>query len=250
MSSRLFFLILIPALALLACSLIFNWLALAKTRHLYEAQLDAQLWPMGLPAIASDVPADGAPVLLFGDSRMVDWGAPMLRAGRTINGSCAGLTTSQLALRLPAWLEACHPRVVVLEAGINDLKMLGMRPDLYETIVPQCVSNMNAMLDQCRQHQARVILLSVWPPGAISPLRSLVWNPAVDRAVTDLNHRLMQAVAGRNDVVWLDLLAQLPTGTAGESLKSLYRDDLHLQKKVYLQLTPLLDQALLKTLSE
>jgi len=235
-------------LALLVASLVVNVIVFIQARHLYEARLLDQFWPAGSPFVPPDVPAGETDILLFGDSRMADWGTPVLGTARTVNGGASGLTTSQLALRLPAWLDACHPKVVVMEAGINDLKIIGLRPDLYETVISQSRSNFNAMIDQCRRHQAQVILLPVWPPGPISPLRRLVWNPDVDRAVTDLNQRLSRAVSGQKDVVWLDLMALLSAQSPGEGRESLYRDDLHLKKEVYLKLTPLLDQALMTKL--
>jgi lysophospholipase L1-like esterase len=234
------------SLVLLFGSAILNVVAFFQVRHFYEAELINQLWPLGPSAPRPSIPTNETTVLLYGDSRIVDWETPELRSGRVVNGGGNGLTTSQLALRLPTWLDACHPKIVVIEAGINDLKIIGLRPDLYKTVIAQSLSNFNSMLEECHQHHAQVILLSVWPAGKISPLRRLVWNPATDQSVSDLNHQLMQAVAGRKDVIGLDLMAVFLNQMPGSDLKSLYRDDLHLNKTAYLDLTHLLDQALTK----
>ncbi|HEY0257491.1 MAG TPA: GDSL-type esterase/lipase family protein [Candidatus Methylacidiphilales bacterium] len=241
MVRRLFF----PVLILLAGLVILNVFAFFQVRHFYEARLLEQLWPLGPPAPRLRIPAtDETTVLLYGDSRIVDWESPELHAGPVVNGGGNGLTTGQLALRLPAWLEACHPKIVVLEAGVNVIKIIGLRPDLYQAVLSQSLSNFNLMFEECRQHHAQVILLPVWPTNKISFLRRLVWNPAADRAVPDLNHQLMQAVAGRRDAVWLDLLSPLLHATPENDREQIYRDDLHFNKSVYRQLTPLLDQAL------
>lgn len=218
-----------------------------QARRHYEVRLVAQMWPKAeTDAPVPFVRPGNTVVLLFGDSRVAQWGEPELRAGSVRNGGASGRTTGELLQRLPDWLEACHPKIVVIEAGMNDLKLLGLRPELRASVVSQSAANLQAMVDLCLQHHARVVLMPVWPPAEhLSLTRQLVWSPEVESARTDLNGRLQQAYAGNPNVIWFDILGELAKATPEKTPASLYRDDLHLKPETYSRLTPLLGRQLI-----
>jgi lysophospholipase L1-like esterase len=206
-------------------------------RASYENRLRQQLWPMAMPEIspASSWSTNSSPtVLLLGDSRMAQWNLPQLSGWRVVNAGKGGMTTGQLRLCAPKLLEEFHPDAVVLEAGINDLKFLGLRPEMDSQIVSLASDNLNAAVRECLKRHCKIILLETWPPDKPDLARRLVWNAKIPKAVDQLNEklRLLDGIEGNVHVV--DLF-----GKADIKIKEdLYRDTLHFKPEVYESLTP------------
>lgn len=212
-------------------------------RQHYEHRLARQIYPVAAPrlSVVANAPAHfDATVLLLGDSRMVQWGVPQLPDWRVVNGAVGGSTTGQLRLAAPKLLEKIHPNVVVLETGINDLKYLGIRPELSAQIVSLATSNLTAVVRECVAHQCKVIVLDTWPAGTPSLARRLVWNAAVAKSVVQLNARLRGLNSPKHGIYVVDLLAE--ARLKGEP--GLYRDTLHFNQAVYRHLTPVLQREL------
>src|SRR5208282_1617257 len=115
-------------LVCLVAALILTFLVL-RTR--YERRLESQIWPaeaLKVPVLSSAPGGSFPPVMLVGDSRIAQWSVPQLAHWRVVNAGVGGATTGQIRLLAPGLLAEVHPDAVVLEAGINDLKYLGLRP--------------------------------------------------------------------------------------------------------------------------
>jgi len=64
-------------------------------------------------------------VVFFGDSRAYDWPAPSgLEGLEFVNRGIGNQTTAQVLGRFEAHIAPLHPQVVVLQVGINDLKLI------------------------------------------------------------------------------------------------------------------------------
>ena len=175
-SRRNFFLL---AAVILSAAIFFGFL-LARSR--YEDRLARQVWPSVAPEISvvTDSVSNSAPtVLLLGDSRMAQWNLPELSDWRVVNAGAGGLTTGQVRLLAPKLLDEFHPDAVVLEAGINDLKFLGLRPEMSSQIVSLAWGNFAAVAGECAARHCKIILLKTWPAGKPSLVRQLVWSDAV-----------------------------------------------------------------------
>ncbi len=227
--------LLLALLALVAAFLV------ARTR--YEKQLRAQIWTTNSPElnIASGSEGSSLPtVLLLGDSRMAQWGVPQLQGWHVVNAGTGGLTTAQILLATPGVLERVHPEVVVLQAGINDLKYLGLRPEMRPIIVSLVASNLAVIASECTNRNCKVILLETWLPGRPSLARRLVWNEAVPDGVNELNAVLQKVFTARNEIHFVNLFNE-----AGiEQGERLYQDTLHLKPEIYQRLTPALEKVL------
>ncbi len=95
------------------------------------------------------------PVLLA--KRLADMRPPR----RLVNASISGETTSSGRARLPGLLQQYKPALVILELGAND----GLRGLPLDEIR----SNLAAMLQDCRAHHARVLLLGIELPVNYGP---------------------------------------------------------------------------------
>lgn len=126
----------------------------------------------GRPAAA----AEPQTILLLGDSLSaahnieLDASWPVLLAKRLsdmrppyrlVNASISGETTSSARARLPGLLQQYKPALVMLELGAND----GLRGLPLDEIH----ANLAAMLQDCRAHHARVLLLGIELPVNYGP---------------------------------------------------------------------------------
>jgi lysophospholipase L1-like esterase len=218
-------------------------LAFWSARTHYEYLLAQQIWPLTPPDISprASSPAKAAPtVLLLGDSRMEQWDLPPWTGWRVVNAGAGGLTTGQLRLCAPKLLEEFHPDAVVVEAGINDLKFIGLRPELGPRIISLAAGNLAAVVRECAARHCRVIVLETWPAGQPDPLRRLVWNAKIPVAVDSLNAQLRLLNSPGQGVRVVDLfnLAGLKPDAG------LYLDTLHFKPEVYQRLTPALGKEL------
>ena len=208
-----------------------------ELRQFYAERLQAQIYPAGQPQsprVTSDARHYQSTILLFGDSRMAAWTFPPMAGVRLVNGGVNGATTAQLRLRLPQLLEEFHPDVVVLQAGINDLKLAGIQPERAEELVAQAADNLEAMAADCLAHHCRVLLLLTWPPGPPEWRRLPVWNQQVPEAVTRLNLRLKAFGATHQNAVVVDLLAE----GGRQPTPADFKDALHFRPEFYQHLTP------------
>lgn len=185
------------------------------------------------PAFPVPSPVTAAPgqrlVLFLGDSRMEEW--PDLPKPRfaTVNAGGGGETTAQIRLRAAATLDAIKPELVVLQAGMNDLKAIGALPDFARAIEAKCIENLSALVELSRARGAKVVLVPVMPAARPSLVRRAVWSSEIDATRQRVNAALRQRFAGADGVVLLDehLLR------AGDED---YRDTLHFRPEAYAKL--------------
>ena len=218
-------------------------LAIWSARTHYEYALAQQIWPLTAPEISarSSSPANSAPtVLLLGDSRMAQWDLPRWPGWRVVNAGAGGLTTGQLRLAAPKLLDEFHPNAVVLEAGINDLKFLGLRPEMTPRIISLAANNLATVVRECASRRCQVIVLETWPVGQPDLARRLVWSAAIPTAVDSLNAQLHLLDAPERGIRVADLFKD--AGLKPEDAH--YRDTLHFKPEVYQRLTPALEKEL------
>jgi lysophospholipase L1-like esterase len=228
------------ALPVLSAAIVFEFWS---ERSRYENQLSRQIWPVVAPQITvvSDSPANfKSTVLLLGDSRKAQWDLPPLAGWRVVNAGAGGLTTGQLRLCAPKLLDEFHPDMAVLEAGINDLKFIGLRTELSPQIVLLAASNLTTIVRECAARHCQVIVLETWPAGQPDLARRLVWSAEIPAAVDALNAQLQKLNAPEQGIRVIDLFKD--AGLKPEA--GLYRDTLHFKPEVYQRLTPALKKTL------
>lgn len=214
-----------------------------QARSGYEARLRHQIWPTHVPEFspcASSANPSLLTVLLLGDSRIAYWGLPPFRHWHVVNAGAGGLTTSQILLLAPKALDEAHPDVVVLQAGINDLKYLGLKPQMASTIVSLAVSNLTATVRECLKRRCQVILLETWPATQPDWKRRLVWSKTISASVTQLNSELQKLNTPDHRVTVVNLFDA--SGLKPEA--ELYCDTLHFKPETYQRLTPVLETLL------
>jgi lysophospholipase L1-like esterase len=210
-----------------------------ELRARYEHELSRRIWPdsgqtADVSASAGD--PDERTVLLLGDSRVAQWETWVPRRGRIVRAGFSGAPTAEVRARTKDLLAKYTPEVVVIEAGINDLKLLGLRPDLRREVVDTVVTNLFAIAKECAGARAQVLLLTVWPATRPDLLRRVIWDAAVDEATAEVNRRLISLGSREHGVIVCDLLSD-----AGP-IK--YRDTVHLDSETYSRINRVLEKRL------
>jgi lysophospholipase L1-like esterase len=221
-------------LTLFATCLTLIWLA----REWYARELSVRLWAGAPPRLVQAGRPDGLRVLFLGDSRAAAW--PNLPADRffTLHAGAPGETTAQIRLHAEADMRAAKPAVVVFQAGINDLKAIGVFPGSAADIQRVCASNICEIVRICQRHRARVILTLIIPPGKVSLARRLVWSPLIPISVREVNAWLTREFAQTEGVDLLDAGMILRGRSSGENDFSDYLDTLHLAPSGYGKIEP------------
>jgi lysophospholipase L1-like esterase len=215
-------------------------------RSLYAERLD----PLGADFYAAEraqPPAEtGEPrVLFYGDSRAWQWPAPEGLPGvQFVNRGVPNQTTAQVLARWALDGAPLAPDVVVVQAGINDLKTLPLFPAQASAISADCLANLQALVTLAASGGARVIVATIFPTGPVPLTRRPFWSDDVPAAVRAVNVQLA-ALAGPQ-VTLLDAYTLLADG---DTLAADYAlDTLHLTPAGYAALNealgPLLSEQL------
>lgn len=229
----------------LIVSLVASVLLYRQASRTYRELQEVHLDPYGLGHRFAEPPsAPTAPasiVLLLGDSRAEQWPAPGDSRFHFVNRGIDGQTTEQIRGRLDAHVLPLHPRVVVLQAGINDLKTIGIFPNRRDQIVAACKANIREIVGRCRNAGTTVIVTTIFPTGPVPLQRRPYWSPQIDRAVGEVNVEICSM--GSDGVIVLDAWQILQQNGR---LRSAYAaDTLHLTPPAYESLNqalrPLLD---------
>lgn len=207
-------------------------LVFRKARTIYQDLNAVKLDPSGLRMVHVP-PGVTAPAMVFyGDSRMAQWTQPPWLAEPVVNLGISGQTTRQILDRFDAHLGALRPKVIVIHAGINDLKTIPLFPDDEARIIADCRANLRQMVERSRALGAKVVINTIFPAGKLPLYRRPFWSDRVDAAIKEVNQDI-KAMAS-DDVIVLDAAAALTDG--GRLVPAYSRDFLHLSTEGYAQL--------------
>jgi lysophospholipase L1-like esterase len=226
----------------LAASLAANlWLGRGlRTRYVQLSELT--LDPLGLGYYGPVTAPTNRVVVMLGDSRAFAWPAPALPPGVVFHQRGIGQqTTAQILGRFSAHVAPLRPSVVVIQAGVNDLKTLGVFPDRRADLVAGCLGNLRALVTRSRALGARVVLTTIFPSSKVPLARRPVWSPDIPAAIDEVNRGIL-AMAGEGVTVF-DAAALLKNPD-GSTRHECYLDTLHLNPTGYAALGQELERLL------
>lgn len=236
--------ILILALALLVVSLALNYYLYTLSRNYYLQLNGLRLDPLGLVYSPKNPPSTETSlphVIFFGDSRAYMWPNPDTETFTFYNLGLGSQTTEQIVSRYDLQISTLNPDVIVLQAGINDLKTIPLFPDRKQRIIQRCKDNLTEIVQKATSDGTTVVLTTIFPLGEIPLERRFVWSGDVALAIDEVNAYL-KTLAGSN-VILLDT-GQILTGENGLVQKPYSLDFLHLNPTGY----EVLNKELLTTL--
>lgn len=215
------------------------WGIVNHQRQIYAAEWLSKAYPTVAPPfqVTSQEPGAAATLLLLGDSRVADWRLPTLPGWRVVNAGVPGMTSSELVLIASDVLIKSNPQVVVIQAGVNELKIIGVRDDLYEPLISLCHSNLLKVVQLAEERGARVLLTPIWPTGSVPWQRSLVWSARVPRAIEEVNRRLRESLNANQQARLFDVFVPSDSSPAKPAVEPQLRDTLHFTPAFYEELT-------------
>lgn len=239
----------VSAVVALTGSIAVNIVLLNKLLVYYKSNNLLRLDPLEAQVLARRKPAVGGgarTLLLFGDSRVSQW-RPEIRLPdcTVINTGISGQTTQQLRMRVEKDVLAYAPDLVVFQAGINDLKNMGLFPEMSDLIASRCRENLHDIIQAITARNITVVVLTVFPTGKPNMIRSWIWSEKIDAAVVKVND-FLKALPGKKVHV-VDVTPVLADGRYVRT--ELQRDMLHINKKGYQRLNAFLEPQLLQTLT-
>jgi len=191
---------------------------------------------------------EGSPVIiLYGDSRIAQWHPKLLIPGATIiNKGLEGQTTAQLRLRLESDVIANSPDMVIFQAGINDLKTIGLFPKHKEAIITNCKQNLEFIIKQISNQNIDIVVLTIFPNGKPELIRSWLWSDEIDNGVVLVNNSLLKMSNSKIHVINADNFLK-----AVKYIRPHFKKDmLHLNQAGYQQLNDQLQPNVLRLLSK
>lgn len=127
-------------------------------------------------------------VVLFGDSRIEEWkNLPQMDGIEFINRGIGGETTQQLFFRFQQDVIALSPDIVIIQAGINDLVVIGVSPHQQNAIKRQCQQNLEFFVKALRDKAIQTIFLTIVPPARPGLARLPVWSEQIATTVEEIN---------------------------------------------------------------
>lgn len=216
--------------ALLAGAGLCLWLV---REHLQERT--ALLQPGPLPVRTQGM----GDVLLLGDSRVAQWPLPegWAKAGY------AGHTLVRIAEVAPGVLDSTRPRVMVVQAGINDLVAICYLPaERQDPAQARSLLALRSLVDAALARGTRVVLAEVVPPIGLDPLRAFMTRNCLDKRIMMFN-RAARGLQG-NGVRVIDAAAALRDGQ--DWAPGMAADSLHWTPAAYARLTAALSPVIAK----
>jgi lysophospholipase L1-like esterase len=182
-------------------------------------------------------------VVAIGDSRVYEWADPGLPGARWVNRGINGQTTAQVRARAARHALAMQPDIVVIQAGVNDLRLIAQLRDPAEAaeVERACIDNLRALVAEIRASGANVIVLTVVPIAADARPGAVDWSTEVDAAIARVNTELR--TLADDGVLVLDAAALLPADASGRAQPAYMRDALHFNAQGYTVLNTALARA-------
>ncbi len=173
----------------LLLSITANVLLYERARQYYLQLNASHLDPLGLSVFADTSAAIRPPVIVFfGDSRAAQWTVPSQVQDVTfINRGIGNQTTAQILGRFQEHVTPLHPQIIIIQAGINDLKTIPLFPDMKETIIYDCKANLKQIVELSLATGAEVIVTTIFPLGKLPMARRPFWSDDVKIAINDVN---------------------------------------------------------------
>lgn len=185
-----------------------------------------------LTALSNSIGKDSV-IWLVGDSRIAQWNTSYLKPlkGTIINLGIEGQTSKQVLENFKKYLEISHPQCVVIQVGINDLKVIGLVESKTDKIVSGCYANTIEILQTGNKNNINMIYTPIFPNGNIEIARRLLWNSDIDQNIIEFNKR-MKEYCLKDSILYFDAF-EIPGKIPPEEKKIYHKDFLHLNDAGY-----------------
>lgn len=215
---------------LLLVSLGGSVLLFQQAKSYYKELNAARLDPLGLQQFPVSTGSKRPTLAFYGDSRAAQWPAPQAFVAETQNFGIGGQSTAQILERFDHHFSTVKPKIMLIQAGINDLKTIPLFPEREATIIANCQQNLGTIVARTQQLGAQVVITTIFPLGELPLWRRPFWSDRVEPAIAKVNDYLMSLASPEVTVV---VTADILTDQSGRLLPAYSRDLLHLTAAGY-----------------
>ncbi|MGB3533363.1 MAG: GDSL-type esterase/lipase family protein [Microcoleaceae cyanobacterium] len=244
--SKIFLISTIILFIILGASILVNIILFNRAKQYYWELNQTRLDPIGLnkyPITSqTTINPDTTRVVFFGDSRAASWISPDVDQYEFINRGIGSQTSTQTLQRFAAHINPLKPNIIIVQIGVNDLKTIALFPQRKASIIENCKSNIQQIVEASNQLGAVVILTTIFPVGEVPLERKLFWSEEVATAINEVNAYI--STLATEKVIILDTFAIL-ADNQGMVLSKYKTDELHLNPEGYTAL----NQELIKLLN-
>ena len=225
-----FLVILLTFLLLISVLIIFRLRQEARTSFTWFRA--SQLWPQFAEEMPSADPTAMPLLILFGDSRAVDWHDPTLDGYTILNHGVNGETINQAVARLPQTMSQ-HPAYIVAQIGVNDLSSIAFLPEHRQAIIDNLKQKLRELVNEVEQTDSKLILTTIFPFGE-QTLRDRLYGGTADKpALTEIN-QFIHTFASDKTIIF-DAVKVLSDAN-GNLHKPYKKDLLHISQAGYAEL--------------
>jgi lysophospholipase L1-like esterase len=219
-------------LVMLAASVYLNVHFYQLGKYFYIREARVRLNPVGVPDQPGPLAtAEGVTVVVTGDSRARHWSMESCDGIRFLNHGVGNETTAQILLRLDGALGEGSADAYLIEAGINDLKVIPLMPEKKEKITRDCIANLREIATQLATSGKPVIIATIFPCGEVPLARRMWWSPDVEAAVTAVNRAILN-MDGEQGIRVFDAHKVLAEAD-GKARLEYQMDQLHMNAQAY-----------------
>ncbi|MGK7944964.1 MAG: SGNH/GDSL hydrolase family protein [Microcystaceae cyanobacterium] len=176
-------------------------------------------------------------VVFFGDSRSEQWKAPELEGFEFINRGISGETSGQSYLRFRDHINNLKPDLIVMQLGVNDLRMKPLPSMTYQEVIDNCQENIIKIIEEAQKLGATIILTTIFPfaDGSIPWQWRLTWPTLneMEMGIKSVNQFILN-LEQLPSVIILDAANLLQEN--GKVKPQYARDLLHLNRQGYKRL--------------
>jgi lysophospholipase L1-like esterase len=229
---------------LLAISVAINVRMANRVRDLKLTMDTQRMDPLGLNRYARERQTQVQPgqIVMYGDSRAESWPPPPGIHKQWINRGLGGETTTGSVARYAVDVDPLKPAIVVIEVGINELRLVPLMPQKRIEIVSKCANNLQKLLQNAQKSGNKVVLCTIFSLGDISWKDWPYDTASATSAIEEVNAWI--AKQSSPDVRVFDTNALL--SESGKVKAEYQMDGLHLNEAGYQRL----NEGLLKVLGD
>ena len=208
----------------------FYFYQMGKDFYLREARVRQDPIGYAQPTDLSTA-TDGIAVAVVGDSRARHWSMVTSGGIRFLNHGIGNQTTAQIKHRIDRALDEKDAEIFLVEAGINDLKVIPLMPVKKNEITADCIANLQEITTRLAGSGKPVVIATIFPCGDVPLARRMWWSPDVDAAVAKVN-RAIREMDGSEGIRVLDA-DKILADPDGHARGEYQMDQLHLNARAY-----------------
>lgn len=172
----------------------------------------------------------------IGDSRVARWPMQQIfdEPDEVLNLGVEGQTSNETLQIYHTLLKYYKPEYVFIQVGINDLKLIGVKPEMANIVTQSTIENIVEIIQFSVKYNVRPVFITILPLGPIEIKRILFWNNKVGENIKMVNNNIV-SYCNEKGVLVFDTRNLFNNDEMVEDVEY-FKDALHLNENGYFNL--------------